>query len=87
MHDRHAHTVGGRSPKPAPIFPSRPCSLMEKPVNDPQEKRHARAAAGSIAWLRKTCTLLRVIAAIAPFAYEVAGSPILESSARRVLKR
>jgi len=52
MHDRHAHTVGGRSPKLAPIFPSRPCSLMEKPVNDPQEKRHARAAAGSIAWLR-----------------------------------
>ena len=30
MHDRHAHTVGGRSPEPAPIFPSRPCSLIGK---------------------------------------------------------
>jgi soluble lytic murein transglycosylase-like protein len=74
MHDRHAHTVGGRSPKPAPIFPSRPRSLMEESVNDPQGKRHARAAAGSIAWLRKLCALLYVIAAIAPLMCEVAAS-------------
>ena len=51
MHDRHAHTVSGRSPEPAPIFPSRPCSLMQKPANDPQGKGRTHATVSSIAWL------------------------------------
>jgi soluble lytic murein transglycosylase-like protein len=82
MHDRHAHTVGGRFPKPAPIFPSRPCSLMEKPVKDEQGKGRTHATAGSVAWLGTLRTLMRVVAAFAPFTYEVAGSAFLESSAR-----
>jgi soluble lytic murein transglycosylase-like protein len=82
MHDRHAHTVGGRFPKQAPIFPSRPHLLLEKPVNNPQGKSHARATAGSIAWLGKLRTLPRVIAAIAPFMCEVAVSAFPESRAR-----
>lgn len=82
MHDRHAHTVSGRSPEPAPIFPSRPCSLMGKPANDPQGRIRTHAAASSIAWLGRLRTLMCVIAAIAPFMCEVTGSPILESRAR-----
>lgn len=82
MHDRHAHTVGGQSPEPAPIFPSRPCSLMEKPANDPQGKGRTHATVSSIARPGRLRTLVRVVAAIAPFMCEVAGSPVLESSAR-----
>jgi soluble lytic murein transglycosylase-like protein len=82
MHDRHARTAGGRSPEPSPIFPSRPCSLMEKPANDPRGKGRTHATVSSIAWLGRLRTLMRVIAAIAPFMCEVAGSPVLESSAR-----
>jgi hypothetical protein len=36
MQDRHARTVGGQSPKPAPILPSLPCSPIEEPADDPQ---------------------------------------------------
>lgn len=82
MHDRYAHTVGGRSPELAPIFPSRPCSLMEKPANDPQGKGRTHGTVSSNAWLGRPRTLMRVIAAIAPFMCEVAGSPVLEPSAR-----
>jgi soluble lytic murein transglycosylase-like protein len=82
MHDRHARTVGGRSPEPSPIFPSRPCSLMEKPANDPRGKGRTHATVSSIAWLGRLRTLMRLIAAIAPFMCDVAGSPVLESSAR-----
>lgn len=81
MHDRHAHTVGGRSPEPAPILPSRPCSLMGKPANDSQGKGRAHATVSSIAWLGRLRTLVRAIAAIALFMCEVAGPPVLESSA------
>ena len=82
MHDRHARTVGGRSPEPAPIFPSRPCSPIEEPADDPQGKGHTPATAGSIAWLGTLRALMLVIVAIAPFMCEVAGSAFLESSAR-----
>lgn len=82
MHDHRDRMFGGRSPKPAPIFPSRPCSLMEKPANDAQGKGRAHATAGSVAWLGTLRTLMRVVAAITPFTYEVAGSAVLESSAR-----
>lgn len=82
MHDRHAHTVRGRSPKPAPIFPSRPCSLIGKPANDAQGKGRTHAIAGSFACLGMLRTLMRVIAAIAPCMCEVTGSAFLESSAR-----
>jgi soluble lytic murein transglycosylase-like protein len=82
MYDRHARTVGGRSLEPASIFPSRPCSLMEKPANDPQGKGRTHATVSSIAWFGRLRALMRVIAAIAPFMCEVAGSPVLESSAR-----
>ena len=81
MHDCHAHTVGGRSPEPAPIFPSRPCSPSGKPANDPQGKGRAHATVSSIAWLGRLRTLGRAIAAIAPFMCEAPGSPALESSA------
>lgn len=91
MHDRHARTVGGRSPEPSPIFPSRPCSLMEKPANDPRGKGRTHATVSSIAWLGRLRTLMRVIAAIAPFMCEVAGSPVLNRvpahKLRRILKR
>jgi soluble lytic murein transglycosylase-like protein len=82
MHDRHAHSVGGRVPKHAPIFPSRPCSLMGKPANDAQANGRTYAIAGSAAWLGTLRTLMRVIAAIAPCMFEVTGSSFLESSAR-----
>jgi soluble lytic murein transglycosylase-like protein len=82
MHDRHAHTVGGRFPKQAPIFPSRPHLLLEKPSNDAQGKGRTHATAGSVAWFGTLRTLMRVVVAIAPFTYEVAGSAVLESSAR-----
>jgi soluble lytic murein transglycosylase-like protein len=55
---------------------------MEKPANDPQGKGRTHATVSSIAWLGRLRTLMRVIAAIAPFMCEVAGSPVLESSAR-----
>lgn len=82
MHDRHAHTVGDRSPKPAPIFPSRPCSSMGKAANDAQGKGRTPAIAGSVTWLCTLRTLMCVITAIAPCMCEVAGSAFLESSAR-----
>lgn len=82
MHDRHAQTVGGQSPEPAPIFPSRPCSPIGKPANDPRGKRRTHAAAGSIARLDVLRTLMRVTAVIAPFMCEVAGSAFQQSSAR-----
>jgi soluble lytic murein transglycosylase-like protein len=82
MYDRYAHTVGGRSSKSAPIFPSRPGSLLEKPANNAQGKGPAHATASSVAWLGTLRTLMRVIAAIAPCMYEVTGSAFLESSAR-----
>ena len=58
MRDRHAHTVGGRSPEPAPIFPSRPRSPIGKPVNDPRGKSRTHGAAGSIARLDVLRTLM-----------------------------
>jgi hypothetical protein len=82
MHDRHARTVGGRFPKQAPIFPSRPCSLMGKPANDPRGMSRTHATGGSIAWLGTLRTLTHVIAAIAPFMCEAAGLAVVESSAR-----
>jgi soluble lytic murein transglycosylase-like protein len=82
MYDRHAHTVGGWSPEPAPIFPSRPCSPTEKPADDPRGKSRTHAAARSIARLDVLCTLVRVTAVIAPFMCEVAGSAFPQSSAR-----
>jgi soluble lytic murein transglycosylase-like protein len=68
--------------KPPLIFPSRTCSLMGKPANDPQGKSRTHATSGSIAWLRTLRTLMSVVAAIAPFTCGVAGSAVLESSAR-----
>jgi soluble lytic murein transglycosylase-like protein len=82
MHDHRAWSVSGRSSAPAPIFPSRPCSLMEKPANDVQGKGRAHPTAGSVAWLATLRILVRVIAAIAPYMYEVTGSASLESIAR-----
>ncbi|WP_298253118.1 lytic transglycosylase domain-containing protein [Bradyrhizobium sp.] len=82
MYDRHAHAVGGRSHEPAPIFPSRPCSPIEEPADDPQGKSHTPAIAGPIAWPGTLRVLMLVIAAIAPFVCEVTGSAFLESSAR-----
>jgi hypothetical protein len=68
--------------KAAPIFPFRPCSLMEKPANDAQGKGRTHATAGSVAWHGTLRTLMRVVAAIAPCMYEVTGSAFLESDAR-----
>ena len=82
MHDRHARTVGGRSPKKAPIFRSRPCSFMGKAADDPRGTSRTHATAGSIAWLGTLRTLMHVTAAIAAFTCEAAGSAVLESSAR-----
>jgi soluble lytic murein transglycosylase-like protein len=82
MHDRHARTVGGRFPKRAPIFPSRPCSFMGKAADDPRGTSRTHATAGSIAWLGTLRTLMHVTAAIAAFTCEAAGSAVLESSAR-----
>jgi soluble lytic murein transglycosylase-like protein len=82
MHDHRDRMFGGRSLKPAPIFPSRPCSLMEKPANDALGKGRVHATAGSVAWLGTLRTLIRIIAAIAPCMYEVTASAFLESSAR-----
>jgi soluble lytic murein transglycosylase-like protein len=82
MHDRRARTVGGRSPKKAPILPSRPCSPIEEPADDPQGKSHTPAIAGSIAWPGTLRVLMFLIAAVAPCMYEVTGSAFLEPSAR-----
>jgi soluble lytic murein transglycosylase-like protein len=81
MHDRHAHTVGSRLPKRAPIFPSRPCSPIGKPANDLQGKSRRHATAGSIAWLATRRTVMRFVTAIAPLMCDLAGSALLESSA------
>lgn len=81
MHDSHAHAVGVRSPEPAPIFPSRPCSPIGNPANDPRGKSRAHAAADSIAQLDVLRTLVRVTAVIMPFICEVAGSALPQSSA------
>jgi soluble lytic murein transglycosylase-like protein len=82
MHDRHAHTVSGRSPKLSPIFPSRSCSLMGKPADDARGKGRTYAIAGSAAWLGMLRTHMRVIAAIAPFMCEIAVSAFPEPRAR-----
>ena len=82
MHDRHAHAVAGRFPKPAPIFPSRPWSLMGKPANDPRGTSRTHVTAGSIAWFRTLRTLMHVSAVVAAFACDATGSALLESSAR-----
>lgn len=82
MHDRHAHTVGGRSPAPAPIFPSRPCSPTGKLADDLQGKSRTHATAASIAWLAARRTLMHFVTALAPFMCDVAGSALPESSAR-----
>jgi hypothetical protein len=91
MQDRHARTVGGQSPKPAPILPSLPCSPIEEPADDPQGKCHTPAIANPIARLGRLRALMLVIVAIAPFMCEVTGSPVPDSSARvqrrRILKR
>ncbi len=82
MHDRHAHTVGGRFLEPAPILPSRPCSPIGKPANDSWGKSRAHAAAGSIARLDVLRTLMRVAAVITPFMCYAAGSAFPQPSAR-----
>jgi soluble lytic murein transglycosylase-like protein len=82
MHDSHAHTVGGRSPEPAPILPSRPYSPTGKPADDPLRKTRTNAAMTSTAWLGRLRTVVRVVAAIAPFMCEVAGAPVLQWSVR-----
>ena len=91
MQDRHARTVGGQSPKPAPIFPSLPCSPIEEPADDPQGKCHTPAIANPIARLGTLRALMLVIVAIALCMCKVAG-PALLNRARahklwRVLKR
>jgi len=82
MHDRHAHSVGGRLPKHAPIFASRPCSPIEEPADDPQGRSHTLPIAGPIAWPGTLRVLMLVIVAIAPFMCKVAGLALLKSSAR-----
>ena len=82
MHDRHARTVAGRFPKQAPSLPSRPCSTLEEPADDPQGKGHTPAMAGPIACPGTLRALMLVIVAIATCMYEVTGSAFLESSAR-----
>lgn len=82
MHDRHAHTAGGRSLKPLAIFRSRPCSPIEEPADDPRGKSHTPAIAASIAWPGTLRVLMLVVVAIAPFMCEVTGPTLLESSAR-----
>ena len=82
MHDRHAHSVGGRVPKHAPIFPSRPCSLIGEPANDPCGKSCTRATTGSIARLATRRALMCFVTAIAPFMCDVVGSAFPGSSAR-----
>jgi hypothetical protein len=82
MHDRRARTVGGRFPKRLPFFlPGR--ALSRKSLrNDPQGTGRTHATVSSIAWLGRLRTLMCVISAITPFMCEVAGSPVLKSSAR-----
>jgi soluble lytic murein transglycosylase-like protein len=80
MHDRPARSVGGRSPEPAPIFPSRQCLPTRKPANDPRGKSRAHAAVGSIAPLDVLRTLMRDTAVIIPFLCEVAGPAFPQSS-------
>ena len=82
MHDRHAHTVGGRASKAAPIFPSRPCSPIRKPANDPRGKGCSHATAGSIARIATRRRLVCSVAAIALFICDGATSVLLKSSAR-----
>jgi len=81
MHDRHARSVSGRCSGPAPIFPSRPCSPIGKPANDPQGTSCTHATAGSIARLATRRTLICFVTAIAPIMCDVAGSAFPESSA------
>jgi soluble lytic murein transglycosylase-like protein len=81
MQDRHARTVGGQSPKPAPILPSLPCSPIEEPADDPQGKCHTPAIANPIARPGTLRALMLVIVAIALCMCKVAGPALLESSA------
>ena len=92
MHDVLTPSTGRRFPKPAPIFPSRPCSKAGKPRTIRTESVASHATVSSIAWLGSLRTIMRVIAAIAPFMCQVAGSPVFENRApahklRRILKR
>lgn len=82
MHDLHAHAAGTRSSEPAPIFPSRPCSQIEKPASDLQGKYRTHAAADPIERLDVLRTLVRVTAVIMPFICEVAGPAFMQSSGR-----
>src|ERR1700757_379790 len=82
MRDRHAHRGRSRFPKQAPIFPSRPCSPIGKPANDPRGKCRTDPTAGSIARLATRHTLMRFVVAIAPLMCDGTGSAFLESSPR-----
>lgn len=82
MHDHRARSVSGQSSGPAPIFPSRPCSPIGRPANDPCGKSCTHASTGSIARLATHRTLICFVTAIAPFMCDVVGSAFPGSSAR-----
>lgn len=82
MHDHRARLVSDRSSGAAPIFPSRPCSPIGKPANDPCGKSCTHASTGSIARLATRRTLKCFVTAIAPFMCDVVGSAFPGSSAR-----
>lgn len=82
MHNRHVHTVGGRSLAPAPIFPARPCSPTGKPANDLQGKGCSHANAGPIARVATRRRVVCSVAVLALFMCDGAASALLKWSAR-----
>src|SRR5258708_37937740 len=81
MRDSHARLVGCGSAEPPSILPSRRCLSIRKRSAGLQRKSHTRELPLSIAWLRSCLAIARVILAIAPFVFHIAGSTYFEATA------
>jgi soluble lytic murein transglycosylase-like protein len=66
MHSIPGPSVDRRSSEPTPAFPCRPCSTIRK-RSGRQRKRHTRATAELIAWLRSLRSSAIAIVAVAQF--------------------
>jgi soluble lytic murein transglycosylase-like protein len=76
MRDSHPRLVGCGCPEPPSIPLSRPCSSIRKRSASLQRKSHARELPRSIAWLRSSQSIARIIVAIATIVCQIAVSTV-----------